>query len=100
MASSSKLRSASSDQPHVLCIHQDVTPLQIVKVQGLTRGKHVNKLEEINRKLEDDVVELTIENTEQLAVISSATADKKLYNVLVTSWIFFASILLVLVRRG
>ncbi|KAL2935179.1 hypothetical protein RDABS01_018297, partial [Bienertia sinuspersici] len=42
------------------------------------------------KKLEDEVAELTIENTEQLAAISSTIADKKIYNVLVASWIFFA----------
>ncbi|KAL2901055.1 TNF receptor-associated factor 6, partial [Bienertia sinuspersici] len=113
MASSSESRSSSNGKPHVLCFHQDLTPLRTVKnscgffkwadeegtVQELqfllferdTRiaeleilieelENDVKKLKETNLKLEDDVAEMAINNTEQLAIISFATADKKLYN--------------------
>ncbi|KAL2902191.1 DNA topoisomerase 3-alpha [Bienertia sinuspersici] len=60
----------------------------------------VNNLKETKWKLEDDVVELAIDNTEQLAINSSATADKKLYNLLVASWVLFAIVLLLLGRGG
>ncbi|KAL2930893.1 DNA topoisomerase 3-alpha [Bienertia sinuspersici] len=60
----------------------------------------VKNLKQANWKLEDDVAEMAIENTEQLAIISSATADKKLYNLLVASWVLFAIVLLLLGRGG
>ncbi|KAL2930364.1 THAP domain-containing protein 11 [Bienertia sinuspersici] len=60
----------------------------------------VKKLKETNWKLEDDVAEMAIENTEQLTIIRSATADKKLYNLFVASWILFAIVLLLLGRGG
>ncbi|KAL2921579.1 Protein ZGRF1 [Bienertia sinuspersici] len=60
----------------------------------------VKNLKQANWKLEDDVTEMAIENTEQLAMISSATADKKLYNLLVASWVLFAIVLLLLGRGG
>ncbi|KAL2900119.1 DNA topoisomerase 3-alpha [Bienertia sinuspersici] len=60
----------------------------------------VKNLKETNWKLEDDVAEMAIENTEQLAIISSATVDKKLYNLLVASWVLFAIVLLLLERGG
>ncbi|KAL2922520.1 DNA topoisomerase 3-alpha [Bienertia sinuspersici] len=56
----------------------------------------VKNLKQANWKLEDDVAEMGIENAEQLAMISSATADKKLYNLLVASWVLFAIVLLFL----
>ncbi|KAL2899331.1 TNF receptor-associated factor 6, partial [Bienertia sinuspersici] len=59
----------------------------------------VKNLKQANWKLEDDVAEMAIENTEQLAIISSATGDKKLYNLLVASWVLFA-IMLLLLGRG
>ncbi|KAL2899327.1 DNA-(apurinic or apyrimidinic site) lyase 2 [Bienertia sinuspersici] len=40
----------------------------------------VKNLKQANWKLEDDVAKMAIENTEQLAIISSATGDKKMYN--------------------
>ncbi|KAL2941562.1 DNA topoisomerase 3-alpha, partial [Bienertia sinuspersici] len=56
----------------------------------------VKNLKQANWKLEDDVAEMAIENAEQLAMISSATADRKLYNLLVASWVLFAIVLLFL----
>ncbi|KAL2944060.1 Rab11 family-interacting protein 4A [Bienertia sinuspersici] len=119
MASSSESRSCSNGKPHVLCFHQDLAPLRTLKVQGPTRGKRfygcshwpleilieelendVKKLKETNWKLEDEVAEMAIVNTEQLAIITSATTDKKLYNLLVASWVLFAIVLLLLGRGG
>ncbi|KAL2922282.1 Serine--tRNA ligase cytoplasmic [Bienertia sinuspersici] len=75
--------------------------------QGLLRYRYfeeheneVKSLKHANWKLEDDVVEMANENTEQLAIISSATADKKLYNLLVASWVLFAIVFLLLGRGG
>ncbi|KAL2934002.1 Rho-type GTPase-activating protein 2 [Bienertia sinuspersici] len=76
--------------------------MRIVELEILIREleNDVNKLKGTNKKLEDDVAELAIEKTEQLAIISFAIAKKKLYNVLVASWIFFAIVLLLIVRGG
>ncbi|KAL2937838.1 Bone marrow stromal antigen 2 [Bienertia sinuspersici] len=60
----------------------------------------VTNLKQANWKLEDDVAEMAIENTEQLAMISSAIGDKKLYNLLVASWVLIAVVLLLLRRGG
>ncbi|KAL2943630.1 TNF receptor-associated factor 6 [Bienertia sinuspersici] len=60
----------------------------------------VKNLKQANWKLEDDVAEIAIENTGQQAIINSATADKKLYNLLVASWVLFAIVLLLLRRGG
>ncbi|KAL2894086.1 DNA topoisomerase 3-alpha, partial [Bienertia sinuspersici] len=73
---------------------------RIVKLEILIEEleNEVNNLKQAKWKLEDDVVEMAIENTEQLAMISSATADKKLYNLSVASWVLFAIVLLLLGR--
>ncbi|KAL2939753.1 DNA topoisomerase 3-alpha [Bienertia sinuspersici] len=60
----------------------------------------VKNLKQANWKLEDDVAEMATENTKQLAIINSATADKKLYNLLVASWVLFAIVLFLLGRGG
>ncbi|KAL2930352.1 hypothetical protein RDABS01_035762, partial [Bienertia sinuspersici] len=86
MASSSESRSRINDE------EDRVQELQFCCLKGDTRiaelailieelGNEVRNLKQVNWKLEDDVTEMAIGNTEQLAMISSATADKKLYNL-------------------
>ncbi|KAL2895602.1 Endonuclease 8-like 3 [Bienertia sinuspersici] len=51
-------------------------------------------LKRTNERLEDDVAELAIENTETKEIIGSARADRKWVAFLVFSWVFFSFILL------
>ncbi|KAL2905380.1 Translation initiation factor IF-2 [Bienertia sinuspersici] len=51
-------------------------------------------LERTNERLEKDVAELAIENTETKEIIGSARADRKWVAFLVFSWVFFSFILL------
>ncbi|KAL2943663.1 Kinetochore protein NDC80-like protein [Bienertia sinuspersici] len=74
--------------------------LSLAWIQNEELENDVKKLKETNWTLEDEVVEMAIENTEQLAIITSTTTDKKLYNLLVASWVLFAIVLLLLGRGG
>ncbi|KAL2930865.1 E3 ubiquitin-protein ligase BRE1 [Bienertia sinuspersici] len=84
---------------HFLLFKRDT---RIAKLEILIEEleNEVKNLKQANWELDDDVVEMAIENTEQLAKVSSATADKKLYNLLVASWVLFAIVLLLLGRGG
>ncbi|KAL2923379.1 hypothetical protein RDABS01_014870 [Bienertia sinuspersici] len=94
MASSSESRSHSNgedeeDRVQVLQYLLFEWDTRIAELEILIEvlENDVKKLKETNYKLEDEVVEMAIENTEPLTIISSATADKKLYNLLVASWV-------------
>ncbi|KAL2894727.1 DNA topoisomerase 3-alpha [Bienertia sinuspersici] len=125
MASSSELRSRSNGKPHVLCFNQDLTPLRTVKVQSPTSGKHfygcshwlnscgffkwadveerVQELQFLLFERDTRIAELEIlieELKNEFKNLNSATVDKKLYNLLVASWVPFAIVLLLLGRGG
>ncbi|KAL2937905.1 Serine/threonine-protein kinase MRCK gamma, partial [Bienertia sinuspersici] len=51
-------------------------------------------LKRTNERLEDDVAELAIENTETKEIIGAPRADRKWVAFLVFSWVFFSFILL------
>ncbi|KAL2928155.1 Protein ZGRF1 [Bienertia sinuspersici] len=92
----------------MMCYHDEVAPLKVVKYNGPTMGERFYtcaywpvKIAELEMEkellegkmnsLKETVEELAIENTEIRQGVYEAKTDRKLVNALVLYWIFFCN---------